>query len=76
VDIGLPGQAASTNVPILYLDQVHWISLAQYLWAPERLRDSAREAAEIYRSRTRSPSAHRIDLICAAGLDFRLGMGT
>lgn len=47
VDIGVPGQLAPTNVPIVYLDQLHWISLAQHLRAPGRLRESEREAAEI-----------------------------
>lgn len=47
VDIGVPGQVPPRNVPIVYLDQLHWISLAQHLWANDRLRDSEREAAEI-----------------------------
>jgi hypothetical protein len=46
IDIGVPGQVVPPDVPIVYLDQLHWISLAQQLWAPERLRESEREAAE------------------------------
>lgn len=45
VDIGVPGQAVPTGVPVVYLDQLHWISLARQLWAPDRLRESEREAA-------------------------------
>lgn len=44
IDIGDPGQAVA-DVPIVYLDQLHWISLAQQEWAPDRLRESEREAA-------------------------------
>lgn len=46
VDIGVSGQAVPADVPIVYLDQLHWISLAQQLWAPDRLRETEREAAE------------------------------
>lgn len=46
VDIGVAGQAVPAAVPVVYLDQLHWISLAQQLWAPERVRQSEREAAE------------------------------
>ena len=46
VDIGVPGQEVPTDVPVVYLDQLHWISLAQQLWAPHRLRASERKAAE------------------------------
>jgi len=74
VDIGVSRQVASTNVPIVYLDQLHWISLAQYLWAPERLRASEREAAEIMiglarEQRVRLPvaSAHLTELPPVAG---------
>jgi hypothetical protein len=44
IDIGAPGQTVA-DVPIVYLDQLHWISLAQQEWAPDRLRESEREAA-------------------------------
>lgn len=46
VDIGVPWQGVLADVPVVYLDQLHWISLAQQLWAPERLRESERGAAE------------------------------
>jgi hypothetical protein len=46
VEIGVPDQAPPDDVPIIYLDQLHWISLAQQLWAPDGLRESEREAAE------------------------------
>jgi len=45
VEIGVAGQAVPPGVPIVYLDQLHWISLAQQQWAPDRLRESEREAA-------------------------------
>jgi len=46
VDIGVNGQVVPPDVPIVYLDQLHWVGLAQRLWSPERLRESEREAAE------------------------------
>src|SRR5438552_2188160 len=46
VDIGVPGQVVPTDMPVVYLDQLHWISLAQQLWAPDRLRESERQAAK------------------------------
>ena len=46
VDIGVAGQGVPPDVPIVYLDQLHWISLAQQLWAPDRVREPEREAAE------------------------------
>ncbi|MEK6273077.1 MAG: hypothetical protein AABM42_10590 [Actinomycetota bacterium] len=45
VDIGVAGQGVPADVPIVYLDQLHWISLARQQWAPDRLRDSQRAAA-------------------------------
>lgn len=45
VEIGAPGQAVPDEVAVVYLDQNHWVGLAQHLWAPERLRESEREAA-------------------------------
>lgn len=45
VDIGVAGQAVPADVSIVYLDQLHWISLAQQKWAPDRLRASERVAA-------------------------------
>lgn len=47
VDIGVADQPAPADVPVLYLDQLHWISLAQHLWAPDRLREPERAAAAI-----------------------------
>jgi hypothetical protein len=44
-DVGLPGQARPPEAPAVYLDQNHWISLAQHAWAPHRLRASERDAA-------------------------------
>src|SRR4051812_41342989 len=46
VDIGVSGRGVPADVPVVYLDQLHWISLAQRVWAPERLRESERDAAE------------------------------
>lgn len=45
-EVDISGQAVPSGVPVVYLDQLHWISLAQHLWAPDRLRESEREAAE------------------------------
>ncbi|MFZ1154637.1 MAG: hypothetical protein WAN93_07010 [Solirubrobacteraceae bacterium] len=74
VEVGSARQAALTNVPIVYLDQVHWVSLAQYLWAPDRLRVSEREAAEVMiglarerRVRLLVASAHFTELPPVAG---------
>jgi hypothetical protein len=44
LDIGAPGQPVPPEAPVLYLDQLHWIGLAQSLWAPHRLRTGDREA--------------------------------
>lgn len=63
VDVGLPRQGTSTSLPTVYLDQVHWISLAQYLWAPDRLRTPEREAAEIVVKLARE---QRIQLLVAS----------
>jgi hypothetical protein len=74
VDIGVPGQVVPTNVPIVHLDQLHWISLAQHLWAPDRLRESEREAAEVLVGLARErrvllpvAAAHLTELPPAAG---------
>lgn len=83
VDIGVPWQVARTEVPIVYLDQLHWISLAQCLWTPERLRFSEREAAETMiglarEQRVRLPvaSAHFTELPPVAGRRRRDLAGT
>lgn len=47
VEIGTPGQAIPDDVPVVYLDQNHWVGLAQHLWAPERLREAERDAAAV-----------------------------
>lgn len=63
VDIGLPRQRVPSGTPVLYLDQLHWVSLAQCLWAPDRLRESERQAARTLVSLARE---QRILLPCAA----------
>ncbi|MGO9751130.1 MAG: hypothetical protein ACLP8S_03620 [Solirubrobacteraceae bacterium] len=44
-EIGVPGETPPAEVPVIYLDQLHWIALAQQLSAPSGLRESERAAA-------------------------------
>lgn len=44
VELGHRGDTPP-DVPVVYLDQLHWIALAQRLHAPEKLRESERSAA-------------------------------
>jgi hypothetical protein len=39
-DLSLPGDDVPT-VPVVYLDQLHWVALAQQIHAPDRLQDPA-----------------------------------
>jgi hypothetical protein len=47
--------STSTDRPVMYLDQCHWITLARQLWAPEKVlereRDAALELIEMARAR-------------------------
>jgi hypothetical protein len=46
LDMRGPGRAQpEIRRPVVYLDQLHWISLAQYRWSPEKLRGPDRSAA-------------------------------
>lgn len=65
-ELGSSGQLPQTGVPVIYLDQLHWIALAQQIWAPTRLRASEREAA---RSIIRLANEQRI-ILPMAGAHF------
>jgi hypothetical protein len=39
------GDRPPSDRPIVYLDQLHWVTLAQHLWAPEKVAERNREAA-------------------------------
>jgi hypothetical protein len=44
VEIGKTGERPA--VPVVYLDQLHWVTLAQQLRSPDRVRPAERKAAE------------------------------
>lgn len=69
-ELGAAGQLPPAGVPVIYLDQLHWIALAQQIWAPTRLRESEREAA---RSMIRLASEQRIVLPMAGAHFVEMG---
>jgi hypothetical protein len=46
VEVGSAGaDLPPPGVPVVYLDQLHWIALAQHEWAPEKLKDEDQRTA-------------------------------
>lgn len=47
-ELGYPGgdEAMLANRPVVYLDQLHWVTLARSLWTPKKLSSTERAAAE------------------------------